>query len=220
MMSRLTQALLIATVLLASAGCAQKEIDENDPAAMFADAEEEIQSDHYQIAIDKLRAVRNKFPYSKFSVEAQLKIADVYFLQESYPEAAMNYETFRDLHPKHEKVPYAMFRVGKSYFSDIPSPISRDLTSATKALDAYNEFIRRFPDHALTGEARNDANQIRNLLAEKELYIGNFYYKRDQYDSAKPRFQKILDLYSDTASANEAKEKLARISSRAGDSKQ
>jgi outer membrane protein assembly factor BamD len=220
---RLPYLLLALPALLLSlfiGGCAQKEVDENDPAALFADAEEEIKSDHYQVAIDKLRAVRNKFPYSKYSVEAQLKIADVYYLQESYPEAAMNYETFRDLHPKHEKVPYAMFRVGKSYFSDIPTPIARDLTSATKALEAYNDFLRRFPDNALAGEARTDANQIRNLLAEKELYVANFYYKRNSPDAARARFQKILDLYSDTASASEAKEKLAKISVKSGETQQ
>jgi outer membrane protein assembly factor BamD len=195
-------------------GCSGKPVDEGDPASLYSDAEEEIKSDHYQIAIEKLRTIKNKFPYSKFSLDAQLRIADVLFMQESYAEAAASYETFRDLHPKHEKTAYAMFRVGKSYFNDIPSPISRDLTPATKAQDAYNEFLRRFPADKQADEARKDVADIRKILADKELYIGDFYYKRDFLESAKPRYQKVVNSFPETDAAKDAKERIAKIDKR------
>ncbi|MBI4925280.1 MAG: outer membrane protein assembly factor BamD [Bdellovibrio sp.] len=191
--------------------CSGKKIDENDPASLMNEVEENIRNDHYQLAIDKLRVIKNKFPYSKQSIEAQLRIADVYFLQESFSEAAMSYETFRDLHPKHEKVAYAMFRIGKSHYMDIPSHVSRDLTPASRAFDAYQEYLRRFPQDKNTEEARKNVSEIRKLLAEKELYIGNFYFKRDEYVAAKNRYQKILDLYPDTSVAEEAQKKLNKI---------
>lgn len=202
--------LIFVALSLGLPGCAGKSVDEGDPTSLMKDAEGDIKSDHYQVALDKLRVIKNKFPYSPQAIEAQLKIADVYFMQESWTEAATSYETFRDLHPKHEKAPYAMFRVGKSYFNDIPSPISRDLTPATKALDAYNDFVKRHPNAPEAKEAREDIGSIRRILAEKELYIANFYYKRDYYESAKPRFEKILEMYPETEPAKEAKTKLER----------
>ncbi|MGK5090159.1 outer membrane protein assembly factor BamD [Bdellovibrionota bacterium FG-2] len=195
-------------------GCAGKPVDENDPAALFKEAEEEIKGDHYQIAIEKLRVVKNKFPYSKFSIDAELRIADIYFLQESWGESAVSYESFRDLHPKHEKTAYAMFRVGKSYLNDVPGNVARDLTSAQKAVDAYGEFIKRFPNDGQLKEAQTDVSTLRKTLAEKELYIGNFYLKRDFLDSARPRFKKIIDLYPETPAATEAKAKIAKIDSK------
>lgn len=192
-------------------GCSGKDVDENDPAALLKEAEEDISSDHYQMALDKLRAVKNKFPYSKESVEAQLRIADVYFMQESFAEAALSYETFRDLHPKHEKTPYAMFRIGKSHFSDHPGTIARDLGSLQRAVDAYAEFTKRFPTAKDADEARKDAAEAKAQLAEKELYIANFYLKRDDAASAKGRLEKIVEKYQDTPSFEEAKQKLARI---------
>jgi outer membrane protein assembly factor BamD len=191
-------------------GCGGKPVDEGDPASLMADAEDEIKSDHYQVAIDKLKVIKNKFPYSKYAIDAQLRLADVYFMQESYPEAAGSYEAFRDLHPKHERVAYAMFRIGKSYFNDIPDPVARDLTPATKALNAYEDFLKRFPDSPDAPEARKDLLQVRQNLAAKELYIGDFYYKRDFYASAQPRYQKVIDLYPDTEAAKEAKTKLEK----------
>lgn len=203
---------LIVTLLITLIGCSSLQVDENDPASLLKEAESEIQSDHYLIAIEKLRAIKNKFPYSKYAVDAQLRIADVYFLQDSFAEAASAYEAFRDLHPKHEKTAYAMFRVGKSYFKDIPSTIARDLTSARKSLDAYDDFLRRFPATPETVEAKTDTAEIRRLLAEKELSIADFYFKRAFYDSAKPRYKKIIDLYPETDAAKVAQDRMGDLS--------
>ena len=203
--------LLIAILSPALSGCAGHSADENDPATLFKDAEDDISSDRYQLAIDKLRVIKNKFPYSKLSVDAQLRIADVYFMQESYGEAALAYEAFRDLHPKHERVGYAMFRTGKSYFNDAPANIARDQTSTQKALDAYNDFLHRFPSANEAAEARKDANEARRILAEKELYIANFYFKRDNFESAQARYTKLISLYPETDAAKQAKDKLAEI---------
>jgi outer membrane protein assembly factor BamD len=210
---RLFTALMLgfALIQIGHFGCAGKPIEEQDPADIYRAAEDDISSDHYLLAVDKLRLIKNKYPYSKFALDAQLRLADVYFLQESYTEAALAYESFRDLHPKHPKVDYAMFRVGKSYYKDIPSPLARDLTPAQKAVDAYNDFLHRFPADPNAAEAKTDLADARRMLAEKELYIANFYYKRDFYDSAKGRFQKIIDLYPETDAAKESRDKLSRI---------
>ncbi len=191
--------------------CAGKSVNQNDPASLYRDAEDEIKSDHYQVAIDKLREIKNRFPYSKYAVDAQLRIADVYFLQESYDEAAASYEAFRDLHPKHEKAPYALFMAGKSHYSDIPSPIARDMTPAKKALDVLNEFLALYPNAKEATEARKYVEEVRNSLAEKELYVGDFYYNRDFYASAKPRYENVVRTYPDTRAAKTAQEKLVSL---------
>ena len=199
---------LLATVGSSLWGCSGKKIDDADPGALYKMAEDDIANDQYLLALEKLKLVRNKFPYSNFATQAQLRIADVYYLQDSYVESAAAYESFNDLHPKHEKVPYAMFRAAESYFNDIPSPIARDLTPAKKAEDAYNEFLKRFPGDPQAGTARAHLEQARTVLAEKELYIANFYYKQDQFESAKRRYEKLLTVYPETKHAKEAREKL------------
>jgi outer membrane protein assembly factor BamD len=202
-------------VLLIVAGCSGAKIDPNDPGALYKEAEEEIQGEHYIIALEKLRSIRNKFPYSKYSVDAQLRIADVYYLQELFPEAAGSYESFRDLHPNHEKASYASYRIAKAYLNDTPSNIARDQTSAQKAMEAYLGFMKRFPNAKEAAEARKDVEELKEQLATKELYVANYYFKRNHHDSAKPRYKKILELYPESKAALTAKEKLARIESRA-----
>ena len=209
-MNRFLSMNLTLLCLMASSSCSTTPIDENDPAALLKEAEGDIESDHYLIAIDKLRVIKNKFPYSKHAIDAQLRIADVFFLQESYAEAAGSYESFRDLHPKHEKAGYALFRAGKSYYHDIPSTISRDLTPAKKALETYRDFLNRYSHAPETIEAQKDSAEIRGLLADKELQIAEFYFKRDFYHSAKPRYKKVIELYPETTAAEIAMKKLAK----------
>lgn len=208
MFKALTSGLVLFLIILA--GCSGKPVDESDPGALFKEAEEEFSSDHFQVAIDKFRVVKNKFPYSKFSADAQLRIADVYFAQESFTEAATAYETFRDLHPKHEKTPYAMFRIAKSYFNDIPGHVARDLTPAQKSLEAYNDFLKQHGSAPEAAEAKKDVAQVRNILADKELYIGDFYFKRDAMDSAILRYKKVLELYPETPAAITAKAQIQK----------
>lgn len=202
--------LSVATVNFSS-GCAGKAVSESDAAALYQEAEDDIKNDHYQLAIDKLRSVKNKFPYSNYALEAQIRIGDVLFMQESFAEAAMSYETFRDLHPKHERMPYVMYRIAESYYKDNPGNIARDQGSAQKAVEAYNEFLRRFPNDPQAAEAKKALIESRQTLASKEMYIGDFYLKRNQPDSARGRYAKVVELFPDTEAAKEAQGKLQKL---------
>jgi outer membrane protein assembly factor BamD len=209
--SDLLALLLVLMLQLGHWGCSGKSVEEGDPGDLFKEAEEDINSDHYQLAVDKLKIIKNKYPYSKYALDASLRLADVYFLQESYVEAALAYESFRDLHPKHPKVAYAMFRVGLSYFNDLPSTILRDLADAKKAEAAFNDFLHQFPADPNAAEAKKDLAESRKQLADKELYIGDFYFKRHFYDSAKGRYEKLIEIYPEAAAADSAREKLGKI---------
>jgi len=134
--------------------CSSAEVNPEDPASLAKDAEAYIDSNRYIIALERLQELKNRHPYSSQAIEAHLRIADVYFLQENFPEAAATYEAFRDLHPKHPKVAYAMYRAALSYYNDIPGNHARDLTPAFKAQDSFNEFHRQFPSKEYTADAQ------------------------------------------------------------------
>ena len=206
----LTRILLLIGISLLSS-CSSAPVTEGDPAQMFKEAEEEIQNDHYLLATERLKSIKNKFPYSQFAPLAQLRLADVYFLQDSFAEAAAAYEAFRDLYPKHEKSPYALFRTAKSYFKDTPSQIARDLSSAAKAAEAYREFLRRYPSEPLNDEARDDMLLSGDMLGKKEKYIADFYLKNGQSKAARARLERALKLYPETPTAKAAKKTLEEM---------
>lgn len=198
-------------ILVTGAGCSSAEIDENNPSVLLKDAEDDIESSRYILALEKLQKIKNQHPYAKEAVEAAIRIGDVYFLQESYAEAAATYEAFRDLHPKHPRLAYAAYRVGLAFYSDLPSNHARDLTSGVKAEEAFKEYLAQFPTDENAASAREKLAETRRRLSEKEMYIGNFYFKREKWESAKGRYQKVVTLYTDSPFAEEAKKRLKEI---------
>lgn len=185
-------------------GCAGKKLNENDPKAMYEDALEDVTDSRYLMALDKLKVVKNKFSYSAYGALAQLRIGDVYFLQESFPEAAASYETFVELYPRHEQAAYALFRSGESYFRDIPGNIARDLRSAESAVTALGQYLRRYPQGEYAERALDMKNTGYNTLAEKEMEIAQFYLRRKKPGSARARLEKILRLYGESDVAAKA----------------
>ncbi|MBX3041994.1 MAG: outer membrane protein assembly factor BamD, partial [Bdellovibrionaceae bacterium] len=111
-------------------GCSSAEKRSDTPDGLFAIAQEYEASDRYELAILRYTEVKNKFPYSSFATKAELAIADVHFKAESWPEAQVSYQAFRELHPTHSQVPYVVYRTGLSFYEQVPTSVDRDLTLA------------------------------------------------------------------------------------------
>lgn len=190
--------ILTAVAALQFAGCSGKKIDENNPQDLYKDAEEDVTDKRYVMALEKLKSLKNKFPYSHLATMAKLRIADVYFEEESYVEAAGAYESFRDMHPKHEKADYVLFRIAESYFNQLPGTEDRDLGPANKAIDAYREVIGLYPTSKYIPEAKKHLEEATEKLSSKERYVADFYYKREMYDSAAGRYEKITNRFPGT----------------------
>lgn len=190
--------LLSLFVALAVVACSGKPFDENNPQDVYKDAEEDIEDKRYTMALDKLKTLKNKFPYSHLATQAKLRIADVYFEEGSFIEAAGAYESFRDMHPKHERADYVLFRIGESYFNQLPDSVDRDVGPGGKCIDAYRELIGLYPKSQYVPEAKNHMKEATERLASKEKYIADFYYKRDMYDSAASRYEKITARFPGT----------------------
>lgn len=192
-MIRIFIALLSATFVLS---CSSAEKNADTPEGLFAIAQEFEQNERYELAIQRYSELKNKFPYSAFATQAELAIADVHYKAESWPEAQLSYQSFRELHPKHPRIDYVTHRIGLSYFNQVPDTVDRDLTLAKDAIASFEEVIARFPTSEHVKDAREKRDECLKRLAGKEDYIGDFYFKRGLYDSALPRYEGLVKNYS------------------------
>jgi outer membrane protein assembly factor BamD len=204
--------LLVSLILIQFVSCSGKDILDSPPDLLYQESEEDIKDEHYLAALEKLRTIKNRHPYSHYAVKAQLRIADVYFLQESYSEAAASYSSFKDLHPKHELMPYVMFKIGESYFKDTPSVAARDLSSAKSAAEAFDAYLKAFPNDKKVDEGKRLYSESREILAAKQLYIGSFYLKRSDLEPAHARFNRVVKEFAETSASKTAAEKISSIS--------
>lgn len=187
-------------IILAIAGgslisCSTAEKNSSTPEGAFAIAKEYDDGERYEEATRRYTEVKNKFPYSNFATKAELAIADVYYKQESYAEAQVAYQMFKELHPTVPNADYVQFRIGMSFFNQLPSSIDRDLTQANDTIFNLSDLIKRFPNSEFVAEAKEKRTATIKMLAEKEEYIADFYFKRKIFDSALGRYEGLFTTY-------------------------
>lgn len=176
-------------------GCSSADKKADTPEGAYQLAQEFDKDERYEEAIKRYQEVKNKFPYSKYATLAELAVADTYFKQESYPEAQVAYQAFKDLHPKHVKIDYVTFRLAMSFYNQLPPTTDRDLTISQSALLYFDEVITQYPNSEHVAEAKEKKASTLKMLADKENYIAEFYFIREKYDSALTRYEGLLKKY-------------------------
>jgi outer membrane protein assembly factor BamD len=188
--------LLIFSAISALQGCStdDKRFDVAEEA--FKNAQEYDKDERFEEAIKRYQEVKNKFPYSKFATMAELAIGDACYKQESFPEAQISYQSFKDLHPKHPQIDYVTFRLAMSFYSQLPETVDRDLTLSSSAITFFDEVIQQYPNSEFAKESKENKAKTLKMLAGKEEYIADFYFIRKKYDSSLSRYEGLLKKFS------------------------
>ncbi|UCG21227.1 MAG: outer membrane protein assembly factor BamD [Deltaproteobacteria bacterium] len=180
------------------AGCAcltgKKEIESAEELA--EKGMESFEDEDYIDALKAFNTLKERYPYSRYAILAELKVADAHFHRKEYPEAIAAYEDFVELHPKNEAIPYVKYQIGVCYYEQMLSK-DRDQTPTRWAILSFERLLKEHGDSAYAMEARKKINDCRKLLAEHELYVGRFYYKSKHYSAALGRFEGVLTDYMD-----------------------
>jgi outer membrane protein assembly factor BamD len=183
--------------LLVLCACAGTELQEERTAQeLIQSGVDNFEAGEYKDAIDDFEKLRDWYPFSKYAILAELKIADAHFNLEAYTDAIFAYEEFEQLHPRNEAIPYVIYRIARSHFNQIDT-IDRDQSNAHKAMETYRRLIQQFPSDVYAGMARSDMLACYQSLAGHEYYVGMFYYKNKNYKAAKVRFTAVVKNYPD-----------------------
>ena len=202
------------SVLLIGSGCAWFGESKGEKSAqeLVQDGVDSFEDGKYKKAIESFEKLRDWYPFSRYAILAELKIADAHFNLESYADAIFAYEEFEQLHPRNEAIPYVIYRIGRSYFNQIDT-IDRDQSNTAKALETYLRLVQQYPDDAYAGMAKSDMVACYQSLSGHEFYVGVFYYKHKNYKAAKERFTAVVKKYPDVGYHYEALTYLANCES-------
>lgn len=161
----------------------------------------------YKAAIKAYTKLKDWYPFSKYAILAELKIADSHFHLEQYDEAILAYEEFEKLHPKNEAIPYVIYQTGLSWFKQLGT-IDRDHTPARNSLTQFNRLIDQFPRSEYAPKAKEHIAKCIGMIAAHELYVANFYMRTKKYAAALKRYMDIVEKYPNSKESEEAKAKI------------
>ena len=108
---------------------------EKSPEELMNQGMSEFEDGDYTYAVEAFQKLKDRYPYSKLAIQAELKMADALFKKKEFEEALEAYVEFEKLHPKNKSIPYVIYQQGMCNFLRI-STIDRDQTSTKNALKA------------------------------------------------------------------------------------
>ena len=182
------------------------------PESLAMDAMDEFNNGQYSSALKLFGEIQERFPFSRFSLMAELKTSDCHYHLGHYGEAIAAYEEFSKNHPTNEALPYVLYQIGMCYYKQIDT-IDRDPGHAIDAENAFNKLLKVYPVSPYTEETKAKIRIVRDFLAGHEMYVAAFYIKTEKFEQSKARLHYIMDNYPDSSVAPEAENLLAQLES-------
>jgi outer membrane protein assembly factor BamD len=195
---------------LGGGGCAGSD-EEGKPVTYSLTAKQnyekglaELKDENYPEAQKYFQFVKQKYPFSKYAVLAELALADSQFARGNYTEAIDSYKSFARLHPTHEKVEdgYIAFRIGESYVKDMPEDVwllppsyEKDQSAVVDAQRELDDFLKKFPTSPYTEKAKGLRKEVMKRLVDHEVYVARFYLRSDHPKAAAMRLESAIRRY-------------------------
>ncbi len=187
---------LLISLLSCSGKKEVRSTDTFEPDKLLAKANELIEKKDFEEARKILLEVKNRDLSREYAPIAQLKLADSYFRDEEYDIAIDEYRRFLDLYPDNKYASYAQYQVAMVYFSQIEGP-ERGYAAAEKALQEFEKLMQRFPRNPYREAVEIKMQQCRNIMAEYEFLVADFYFKKGSYHSVIRRLETVLKRFPD-----------------------
>jgi outer membrane protein assembly factor BamD len=183
--------------------------EDKRPAELMREGMKDFDRANYEEATEAFQKLKDRYPYSKYAIMAELKMADALYKKDEFEEAYTAYDDFEKLHPRNESIPYVIYQKGMCNFRQVTA-IDRDQTFTLKAKEEFDRLVKRFPSSEYANRARMNIRECFIYLAEYELYVGHFYYKMGKYRTAMNRFTYLIQNYPDMGQYHEALEYISR----------
>jgi outer membrane protein assembly factor BamD len=205
-------ALLAAAMLLGGCGWFGNK-DENASYVeqpvdqLYNRALDALGAEDYKNAAKEFEEVDRQHPYSVWATKAQVMAAFTYYQSNKYDDAIIALDRFIQLHPGHKDIPYAYYLKALCYYEQI-SDVGRDQGLTQKALDSLAEVVKRYPDSPYARDSRLKVELTIDHLAGKEMDIGRYYQKNQQYIGAINRYRTVIERFQTTTHVPEALHRL------------
>ena len=199
--------LLLLALSLVLSGCALFKKQEKvvfTPEKLYSLASDEYKDNNYNKAREYFTRLKEEYPLHEMAILAEIGIADSFYSDKEYVEAENAYRDFISMHPVNENVPYAIYQMGMCSYHQIEA-IDRDQSETIKARKEWEKLISRYPQSKFSPLAATKLKEIKGRLAQREFYVGRFYFKKKKYQAALSRFETIAREYPDSGFDNKVK---------------
>ena len=161
-------------------------------------------------AAKKFNEAELLFPQSEWAPKSALMAAYSYYSYNYYGDSIYELEQFIKKYPKDERISYANFLLAMCYYQSIVDE-TKDLEPLLKARDKFIYVVENYPNTDFAMDAKFKLDLIREILASKEMYLGNYYIQKEKWIAAINRFKTVINDYDTTIYVEEALHRLVEL---------
>src|SRR6202047_1366821 len=214
MSRRITQMIVLGTLLLIAVGCTNKKavnplanVGSKQPdKVLFDKAMDAMHHNRFDVARLTLQTLINTYPDSEYIARAKLAVGDSWYAEggtAALAQAEQEYSDFEIFFPNMPEAAEAQLKIANIHYQQMEKA-DRDYTHAKRAEDEYRKMILQYPDSKLVPEAKQRLLEVQEVLGEREFEIGRFYYLRQSYPASIARLQSLVEKYPLYSRADEA----------------
>ena len=150
-------------------------------------------------------------PYSEYAPLALMNIAKAHQMLGDPEESIDALDRMINTYPKSLLTPDAYLRLAQAYTALVEGP-SYDQTATKEAITYYEDFMILYPGDPNIAAAEKGLAQMKQVLAESKLRVGDYYFKyRSNYKAAKVFYNEAITDYPDSSVAKRARVQLAKV---------
>ncbi len=200
---------------LALAGCSDNgrvergeiEFESFSAKQIFERAEFDLERGNAGLAAEVFGEVERLYPYSEWAKRALIMQAYSYHQDEDYENSRAAAQRFIDFYPTDEEAAYAQYLLALSYYDQIDE-VGRDQGLTFQALQSLRQVIERYPDSEYARSSILKFDLAFDHLASKEMEIGRYYLRRDNFAASINRFRVVIEDFQTTTHTPEALHRL------------
>jgi outer membrane protein assembly factor BamD len=216
LLRRLLTWIAIGAAAIAVLGCSSTPRNESpdiQAERLYREARDDIDAGAYDRAIKSLERVEGLAAGTLLGQQAQIDLAYVQWKSNERASALTTIERFIKLNPSSPALDYAMYLRGIINFNDNLGLLGtfagqklseRDQAASRDAWQAFKQLVEQFPQSKYTPDAKLRMNYILNSLAEYEVNVARYYYRRGAYVAAANRAQQAVSEYPQAPASEEA----------------
>jgi len=208
-------AVLLMAGLLTACGTAVERDSTADWTAeqLYRDAREEVGAGNWAQARTRLEALESRYPFGNYAQQALIDLAYVNWRDSESAQALATIDRFEQQYPDHPGTDYMLYLRGIITFTP-PSavlsrwtnqdPSERDPKGLRESYAAFNQLVTRYPESRYASDARSRMTWLINTLAQNEVHVASYYYRRGAYVAAANRAQAVLTEFDGVPIAEKA----------------
>ena len=187
------------------------------PDTMYKSAEQLVEEgslsfadEDYKDSLKAFTQLKEWYPFSRYAILAELRIADSHYKLEQYDEAIVAYQEFEELHPKNDAIVRIIYRQGLCWYEQMDT-VDRDSRPAAKALVQFLRLKERFPNSSYTGKLDKMMIECTNNIAGHELYVAEFYFNSGKYKASLNRYKYLVEHFPTSEYATIALNRISTV---------